>query len=109
MLEKCNNCRRRVVFRQRTATGIFCSRECAEFYEHPTFCDTCLADTLPESAGSTTTINSVGTKLCWGRDKCPTCKSVVQHKFFCALLIPILPLGRFRVKRCSPQQYLSRK
>lgn len=73
------------------------------------FCESCLADTLPEDAGSTSTFNGMGTRLYSFSDECPECQSRVQHLFFCFLWIPLVPLGRFRVKYCAPQRYFSRR
>jgi len=109
MFERCNNCQRRVVYGRRAPKGVFCSKECEDFYERPGFCDNCLADTTSENAGSMSTFNATGTDLYWRRHKCPKCHSIVQHKFFCVFLVPLLPLGRFRVQYCAPRNYFSRR
>ncbi len=109
MFEKCNNCQQRVLVGHRTPKGVFCSHECAAFYECPRFCDTCLKDTLPIDVGWTSTVNGIGTYLGWAKNECPQCKSIVMHKFQCVFFIPIFSYGKFRVKYCAPNQFFSRK
>jgi hypothetical protein len=62
------------------------------------FCSRCLAETTDESPGNVTTVNLFfGTRLIGIGDPCTTCGSIVQGKYFC-LLLPIVFLGRYRIK-----------
>jgi len=109
MFEKCSNCGSRVVWGRRDELGIYCSEQCQSFLHFPGFCQTCADGTTAESAGSTTTLNGIGTRLYGGGSTCPACASIVQTKFFCLLFIPVIPLGKYRVRYVSPNRYLSRK
>jgi endogenous inhibitor of DNA gyrase (YacG/DUF329 family) len=109
MFEKCTNCSVRVVRGRRDELGVFCSKICQNFYRYPGFCNSCEAATTPQVAGSTTTINGIGTSIYGSKDPCPECGSAIQTKFFVVLFIPFIPLGRFRTKWTCPGQYLSRK
>ena len=60
------------------------------------FCQECLAQTTDESPGFVFTINWLGIRLLGGGDPCPACGSIVQRKWIC-LVMPIVPLGRYRV------------
>ena len=109
MFEKCSNCGSRVVWGQRDELGVYCSEQCRSFLHYPGFCQTCADGTTAQDAGSTTTLNGIGTRLYGGGSRCPLCASIVQTKFFCLLFIPLIPLGRYRVRYVSPKRYLSRK
>jgi hypothetical protein len=109
MFKKCINCGSRVVWGLRDELGVYCSEQCRSFLHFPGFCQTCADGTTAEDAGSTTTINGIGTRLYGSAFGCPVCDSIVQTKFFCLLFIPVIPLGKYRVKYVSPGRYLSRK
>ncbi len=109
MFEKCINCGTHAIVSIRAGGGTFCSKQCRDYYQHPDYCRACMAGTTQESAGGTTTVNGVGTKLYGSKSPCPQCGSIIQTKFFCFLLIPVIPLGKYRVKWVSPRRYLSRK
>ena len=109
MFEKCTNCTSRVVVGRRDDNGTFCSVVCQNFYRYPQFCESCDAATTTDSAGSTYTLNGIGTKIYGGKDPCPTCGSKIQTKWFVVLYIPLIPLGKYRTKWCDPFHYLSRK
>jgi hypothetical protein len=109
MLEKCNNCGVRLITGRRDQNGIFCSAQCQVYYASPGFCKSCDATTTPESAGSTVTFNGVGTKIYGSKNPCSQCGSVVQTKFFVVIFIPLIPLGKYRVKWATPSRYISRK
>jgi hypothetical protein len=60
------------------------------------FCAKCSSETTDESPGFVGSIYFVGTRLI-GRDiQCATCHATLQTLWFC-LIIPLFPLGRFRV------------
>ena len=109
MFEKCTNCKTRVVRGRRDDSGIFCSTVCQSFYRYPGFCQTCNTATSDVSAGSTYTVNGVGTKIYGGKEPCSECGSTIQTKWFVVLYIPLIPIGKYRTKWCNPYQYLSRK
>ncbi len=45
----------------------------------------------------------------FARDRCPKCHSIVRQKAVCAFLIPIIPLGRYRVLYVDRKRYVGRK
>jgi lipopolysaccharide-induced tumor necrosis factor-alpha factor len=109
MFERCTNCGGAVMLTgRRDELGAFCSWQCQNYFRHREFCPQCLAETSGESAGGTSTINAVGTKLFGFGDPCPQCGSLVQTKCFC-FFFPLIPLGRYRVLYATPTQYFSRK
>jgi len=109
MFEKCTNCQMRVIKGCRDENGVFCSRQCQGWFRHPGYCPACAAATTDEGAGNTHTVNGIGTHLYWKKRPCPVCGSIVQTKFFCVFFLPLVPLGRYRVRYVSPGRYLSRK
>jgi rRNA maturation protein Nop10 len=109
MFEKCQNCGRRFLFGYKDATGIFCSSVCRDYFKHPGFCEVCLRQTIHVRAGDTTTFNGVGTNFYGKSDQCPSCGSVVRRLFWCLFFVPVAPLGKFRVKYCAPNNYISRR
>ena len=109
MFEKCTNCTTRVVVGRRDDNGVFCSAVCQGFYRYPGFCKSCHTTTTEASAGSTFTLNGVGTKIYGGKEPCSECGSTIQTKWFVVLYIPLIPIGKYRTKWCSPDRYLSRK
>ena len=115
MFESCTNCRTLILFGgQRNASGVFCSWQCRSWnwqvqLDLPPFCDHCLAETSDQSSGSTYSINGVGTSLFGWDQPCPQCSSAVRTKCACLFFIPLVPLGKYRVKFSTPQQFISRK
>jgi hypothetical protein len=115
MLECCTNCQTRILFGgQRDAAGVFCSWQCQTWFwqvqlDLPPFCDHCLAETTEQSSGSTYTLNGIGTSLFGWAQPCPQCSSAVRTKCICVFFIPLIPLGKYRVKFSTPQQFISRR
>jgi hypothetical protein len=109
MFEKCSNCSTRLIMGKRDEMGIFCSHICQQFYRYPGFCQNCQSVTKPEGAGSTYTINGIGTTLYGSKDPCPVCGSKIQRKWFCVIYIPLIPIGKYRTLWTSPGRYISRK
>lgn len=107
---KCKNCREWYIWgHHRTRLGWFCCKQCADYYQRPGFCRSCMETTSDQSAGNTVMASSMsGTCLRWTTGKCPDCGSVVQHKVR-TLIIPLFPLGIYRVKYYSSRMYYSRK
>ena len=110
MFEKCNNCGVRVIAGKRDENGaVFCSSVCMSFHRFPGFCKNCDAATTTESAGSTVTVNGIGTKIYGSKSPCPHCGSTIQTKFFVVIFIPLIPLGKYRTKWATPTRYISRR
>jgi len=109
MFEKCTNCSTRVVTGRKDNNGIFCSTVCQQFFRYPGFCQNCNSSTTSDSAGSTFTLNGIGTKIYGGKDPCPECASTIQTKWFVVLFIPLIPIAKYRTKWCTPGRYISRK
>jgi hypothetical protein len=108
-MAKCQNCGGRVWGRPRDKLGVFCSITCRNNFINPGFCKSCIAATMPGSAGDNLTINGIGAMFYGKRDCCKICGSVVRSRWFCVLFIPLFPLGTFRVKYVAPNRYLSRQ
>lgn|SRR5262245_36260250 len=91
----------------------FCNERCFErlhsLAAYPSFCPACVAMTSADSIGDTTTVHGIGTKLYGSKDECLTCGSIVQTLWWCVFFIPVLPIGKFRVKYLSPPDFMSRK
>jgi len=102
MFEKCTNCSTRVIAGKKDQNGIFCSVVCQAFFRYPGFCQNCNSSTTPDSAGSTFTLNGIGTKIYGGKDPCPECASTIQTKWFVVLFIPLIPIAKYRTKWCTP-------
>jgi len=109
MFEKCTNCSTRVVVGKNDQNGIFCNSACQNFYRCPGFCQWCDAGTTPKSAGSTYTVNGIGTTMYGAKSPCPHCGSIIKRKWLVVLFIPIIPLGSFRFKWVTRGRYISRK
>src|SRR5882724_9963961 len=61
------------------------------------FCTACRSQTTDESPGDTKTVNFVlGTRLIGHDDQCSACGSVLQTKWL-QIVLPIIPLGQYRV------------
>jgi len=61
------------------------------------FCAACRSQTTDESPGNTNTVNLIfGTRLIGHDDRCPACGAVLQTKWL-QIILPIIPLGRYRV------------
>ena len=109
MFEKCTNCSTRVLVARRDDNGIFCSVVCEEYFRYPGFCKRCEASTNPQSAGSTYTMNGIGTHLYGSKDPCPECGSKIQTKWFVIIFIPVIPISKYRTRWTTPYRYISRK
>jgi len=73
----------------------------ANFISRTGFCRACHAATTNESPGSTFTLNFVfGTRFLGWSSQCPKCESVVRWLWFW-FVIPLVPLGRYRIKYLS--------
>jgi hypothetical protein len=94
---------------RRDDNGVFCSVVCQTYYRNPAFCNRCASGTTDESAGSTYTVNGIGTTIYGGKDPCNECGSKVQTKWLVVFFIPLIPIAKYRTKWCTPSQYYSRK
>ena len=109
MFAKCQNCRRSVLGSGvRDKLGIFCSAACRDNVAHPRFCDACIDASTPIPTGSNLTVNGIGSTFHGSSNRCNICGSEVRTQCFCFLSIPLVPLGKFRVKYVARNQYLSR-
>ena len=108
-LPKCTNCGSWVIGGETDANGTFCSNVCRTYFLYPGFCDSCRMATTDVSSGGTFTFNGIGTALYGSAEVCPTCASVVKRLFFTILFIPIIPLGKYRVKYVTKKKFFSRK
>ncbi len=68
------------------------------FIRQTGFCRRCYAATTDESPGSTFTINVLfGFRFLGWSGECPRCESVERTLWF-LFVIPLLPLGKYRIK-----------
>ena len=109
MLKKCANCASTIVFGKKDGENQYCNDICLEHHRHPGFCPECVTETTDESPGGTYTLNGIGTRLYGDAAKCPTCYSVIKGKWFCLVFIPVIPLGKYRIKPVVATRYLGRK
>jgi len=109
MFEKCSNCGSRVIRGVTDDRGTYCSKACRGWAAFPQFCDRCKSASSDISSGGTATFNGIGTALYGSGDPCPTCSSVIKRLFFTFVYIPLIPLGKYRVKHVTPSRFLSRK
>jgi len=109
MFEKCNNCGARVLTGIRDERGLFCSKECQSFAAHPGFCPACTSVSTDKASGGTYTMNGIGTALYGAKDPCTVCGAVTQTHWITFVYVPVIPLGKYRVKYVQPRRYLSRK
>jgi hypothetical protein len=73
------------------------------------FCDECERDTVAVNTGNLVSVNFIG--KVWGlgkSNKCPVCGSVERNMWF-VMLLPILPLGRWKVKYLARNKFVTRK
>src|ERR1700730_5024724 len=108
-MTKCAVCSKRMIGGYTLGTERFCSLQCYTSSPAGTFCKACLDATSAQSPGGTFTLNTIGTRLFFARERCPSCHSIVQRKAFCVLFIPILPLGTYRVIYTGPTHYVGRR
>jgi RNA polymerase subunit RPABC4/transcription elongation factor Spt4 len=110
MFESCANCGARIVAGAiRDDRGVYCSPECRGYAMYPGFCPTCLSLTSAEPAGDCLTFYGVGIDLRGKRDVCPTCGSIETSRWFTVFWVPIVPLGRYRIRYTKPHASLSRR
>jgi endogenous inhibitor of DNA gyrase (YacG/DUF329 family) len=108
-MTKCSVCGKRMVGGYKAGAERFCSLQCYTYSPSGTFCKACLDSTSLQSPGGTFTFNTIGTRLFFSRERCPSCHSIVQRKAFCALFVPLIPLGTYRVIYTGPSQYIGRR
>ncbi len=72
------------------------------------FCLPCWQETTSESPGNVFTIHFIGTRFIGWSSACTTCGSAIKTKFFCVIL-PVIPLGRYRVIQHLPGDYIGRR
>ena len=109
MFEKCCNCGTRAVRGIQGEQGLFCSNECKNYAAHPGFCPACIAITTDKSSGGTFTVNGIGTRLYGAKDPCSVCGAFTQTHWITLVFLPVIPLGKYRVKPVQPHRFLSRK
>ena len=108
-MARCTACNRLMLGGYHEGAERYCSLFCLTASDLDTFCQSCIETTEAKSPGGTFTFNSFGTRLYFSRHRCPTCHSVVQLKAFCALYVPLVPLGRFRVIYVDSARYVGRR
>ena len=109
MFKKCANCNGMVLKGIETERGLFCSAECRDYAAYPGYCPACVAITTDKSSGGVFVVNGIGTRLYGSNDRCTICGAVTQTHWITFVYLPVIPLGRYRVKKVSPSRFLSRK
>ena len=72
------------------------------------FCNACQTDTIPVDTGNLVTFNFIGEAFIGRSNTCLRCGSVERYMFF-MILLPIIPLGKWKVKYLSRRKFLARK
>ena len=108
-MTRCAVCRRSMVGGYKSGSDRYCSLPCFTASPVAGFCKACLAATSDKAPGGTYTFNTVGTRLFFAADRCPECHSIVQKKAVCALFIPLIPLGKYRVIYVDSKRYIGRR
>src|SRR5437870_1680365 len=111
-MRRCATCQRLLlisgyVLGYRAGTDRYCSIGCFASNPRSSFCWECREATTSESPGNTFLLNAIGTRLCFSRDRCPKCHSIVQLKAFTILFVPIAPLGWYRVLHSPRGNFMS--
>jgi hypothetical protein len=90
------------------ATGEYLTRFPEERVGSDGFCAVCRSKTTDQSPGNTSTVNFVlGNRLIGSEDRCPACGSVEQTLWL-QIVLPIIPLGRYRVIYLDKDMFSSR-
>ena len=107
-MPSCATCEAYIISGKSLGSLRSCSEGCYRYALHPGYCTHCQQETSEEDAGSTFTINLVGTRLLGFGEHCPHCYSQSQRRWVC-LVLPTVPLGpAYRVLRLG-ERYFSRK
>ena len=72
------------------------------------FCYGCWEQTTEESPGNGFTVNLIGTAVTGEEQPCAVCSSTVKTKHFW-IVVPLIPLGRYRVIRYGATHYIGRR
>ena len=72
------------------------------------FCDICQINTVPVATGNLFTFNLIGETFIGRSNACPRGGSVESYMFF-MFFVPIIPLGKWKVKYLSRRRFLARK
>jgi hypothetical protein len=72
------------------------------------FCEACKSSSSDVSAGNILSINFIGRGFIGSSNRCATCESVERNLYF-FFLIPLLPLGKWRVKNIESNRLMTRK
>ena len=86
----------------------YCSLYCLTQSPVTGFCEQCVSETTDRSPGSTYTLNYFGTGMFGAGSRCRTCHSVVQGKWI-QLILPVVRLGKYRVRYTGPKAYIGRR
>jgi hypothetical protein len=72
------------------------------------FCPDCKSKSDDISAGHVVSLNFAGRAFIGASNPCPHCGSTERNLFF-FMLVPIVPLGTWKVKQIAPGRILTRK
>jgi hypothetical protein len=62
------------------------------------FCEDCIAATTDESPGGALSNFAFGTTFFHSGEPCPNCNAIIATKYIIAFFVPVVRLGRFRLK-----------
>ena len=103
-MDRCATCNRAIVAGGRRDGNLrFCSLPCYAATEDGRFCANCVAETTMEGPGDMRTVNGIGTVLRGDDRRCPTCHSVAQQKWFQFIVLPVIPMDRYRILYLYPE------
>ena len=72
------------------------------------FCQSCKSNSNDISAGNVISVNFIGRSFFGSSNRCPHCDSTERNLFF-FMVVPILPLGTWKVKNVGRRRILTRK
>ena len=72
------------------------------------FCQSCKSNSEDISSGNVISLNYIGRSFGGSARRCPHCDSTERNLYF-AFIVPILPLGTWKVKRVGRGRILTRK
>lgn len=72
------------------------------------FCEACKSTSSDVSAGNILSINFIGRGFIGSSNRCSTCDSIERNLYF-FFIIPLLPLGKWRVKHIESNRLMTRK
>ena len=108
-MTRCAVCNSRMVGGIREGSARYCSAACYSQSPLPNFCERCLGETTEASPAPVFSLHLFGMGL-YGTDRrCPECHSVVQRKWLELAGIPVIRIGRYRMRYSGRTSWTGRR